>query len=163
PAADPPPPPDGRRGPSPAPFVRRLLRAVGYPLRLARRRPKLLLLLAVVGAVGSGAGLYAHSGRQGPGGPRGVDERRPGVSAERREESRERLRFCLPVWPRSPEVHLLAAKAARRSGDLDAAEYHLNRCLKLQSGATEAVQLEFLLLRVQSGEVDELAPVLLET
>jgi tetratricopeptide (TPR) repeat protein len=37
----------------------------------------------------------------------------------------------------------------------------LNRCAKLQNGATEATQLEYLLLHVQAGEVDEVAPMLL--
>jgi predicted Zn-dependent protease len=48
------------------------------------------------------------------------------------------------------------------TGDLTAAEAHLTRCLELQDGATELVQLEFLLMRVQGGEVDELAPALID-
>jgi len=48
------------------------------------------------------------------------------------------------------------------TGDLHAAEVHLNRCIELEGGATEGVQLEFLLLRVQAGEVDELAPALFD-
>src|SRR5262249_51357433 len=59
------------------------------------------------------------------------------------------------LWPRSPEVHQLAARAARLSGDTQAAENHLNQCLKLNGGATEPVQLEFLLLRVQTGGLEE--------
>ena len=47
-------------------------------------------------------------------------------------------------------------------GDLKLAETHLNRCLELQGGATDDVQREFLLLRVQTGEVDELAPMLFD-
>jgi tetratricopeptide (TPR) repeat protein len=81
---------------------------------------------------------------------------------DRLPEARERLEFCLIVWPRSPEVHLRAARAARLMGDLRAAEEHLNRCIELQDGASEKVQLEFLLMRVQAGEVDELAPMLAE-
>ena len=76
------------------------------------------------------------------------------LKEDRPLDARDRLKFCLRVWPRSPEVHLLAARAARLSGDLHGAEAHLNRCLQLQDGASEGVQLEFLLLRVQSGEVD---------
>jgi tetratricopeptide (TPR) repeat protein len=73
------------------------------------------------------------------------------------QQARERLNFCLTAWPRSPEVRVLAARAARLTGDLDAAEAHLNRCLKMQGGATDVVQIEFLLIRVQSGEVDDVA------
>jgi tetratricopeptide (TPR) repeat protein len=40
------------------------------------------------------------------------------------------------------------------------AEGHLKRCLKLHGGATEGVQLEFLLIRVQTGEVDQVFPIL---
>jgi Flp pilus assembly protein TadD len=59
------------------------------------------------------------------------------------------------------EIHLLAARASRLAGDVTAAEQHLNTCLKLRGGATEAVQLEFLLMRVQTGDVDAVAPILL--
>ena len=60
-------------------------------------------------------------------------------------EAQDRLKFCLRVWPRSPDVHLLAARAARLTGNMPDAEAHLNRCIELQDGATEGVQLEFLL------------------
>jgi tetratricopeptide (TPR) repeat protein len=56
----------------------------------------------------------------------------------------------------------VAARAARLSGDPSAAEAHLNRCLKISGGATEAVQLEFMLLRVQSGELDEVSSALID-
>jgi len=46
-------------------------------------------------------------------------------------------------------------------GDLPVAEAHLNRCLKLHE-ATQAVQLEFLLLRVQMGQTDDVAPQLID-
>jgi tetratricopeptide (TPR) repeat protein len=84
------------------------------------------------------------------------------LAADRIPEARERLAVCLRVWPRDPDVHLLAARAARLGGDAAAAEAHLDRCLQLNGGATEAVQLEFLLLRAQFGEVDRVAGPLLE-
>ncbi len=77
-------------------------------------------------------------------------------------EARDRLGLCLLLWPRSTQVHLLAARAARLTGDLEGAEAHLHRCLKLEHGATQDVQLEFLLLRVQRGQVDEVRPALLD-
>jgi tetratricopeptide (TPR) repeat protein len=55
----------------------------------------------------------------------------------------------------------LAARAARLKGDFHVAEAHLNQCMKLNHGATEAIQLEFLLMRVQGGEEDEVASELL--
>jgi tetratricopeptide (TPR) repeat protein len=84
------------------------------------------------------------------------------LAADRPREARDRLAVCLLVWPRDPEVHRLTARAARLSGDTPAAEAHLNECLKWQGGATEAVQLEFLLLRVQRGEVDEVSATLID-
>lgn len=112
----------------------------------------LILVLLLLGAA---AGAYGYALRQ-------WRAARLAVKDERAGEARERLRFCLTLWPRSPEVHLLAARAARLSADLEGAEYHLKRCLKLQNGATEPVQLEFLLLRVQAGELDEVAPALFD-
>src|SRR5262245_11978057 len=96
----------------------------------------LVLLLAL-----AAAGLYAFALRQWNAARNDVDDDRPA-------EARTRLKLCLFLWPRSVEVHHLAARAARLVGDFEAAEAHLNRCLKLHGGATTAVQIEFLLLRV---------------
>jgi tetratricopeptide (TPR) repeat protein len=131
---------------------------VRFPVRtwkVARRRPRLTVLLVVLLTVGAGVGVWRYAVHQWRAAQVAVREDRPA-------EARERLRLCLRVWPRSTEVHLLAARAARLTGDLAAAEAHLNRCLELQDGATELVQLEFLLIRVQGGEVDELAPALID-
>jgi tetratricopeptide (TPR) repeat protein len=100
------------------------------------------------------AGTYAYALRQ-------WAAARAAVKAGRLEEAQSSLNLCLWVWPRSVPVHLLAARAARLRGDFAEAEAHLNRCLKLQHGATEAIQLEFLLMRVQRGEEDEVAPELI--
>jgi predicted Zn-dependent protease len=47
------------------------------------------------------------------------------------------------------------------TGDFVTAETHLNTCLKLQGGASEATQIEFLLMRAQTGEVEEVVPLLI--
>lgn len=140
-----------------------MARTIGTVLRLpgrtwtaARRRPLLALLLLVGLVAGAGLGLWRYSAYQWRAAQAALREDRPA-------EARERLNFFLTVMPRNPEVHLLAARAARLTNDLNAAEAHLNRCLQIQDGATEGVQLEFLLLRVQTGEVDEIAPVLVDT
>jgi tetratricopeptide (TPR) repeat protein len=139
--------------------VLRYLRAAGwglaYPIRAAGRRPRLaLIVLSLILFVAAlAAGGYVWLQWQGA---------QTALEANRPEEARSRLAVCLLVWPRSPEVHRLAARAARLSGDLKGAEDHLNQCLKLQGGATELVQLEFLLLRVQAGEWEELAEPLIK-
>ncbi len=139
-----------------------LLRVLSWGLRLsirawqaARRRPLRALLVLLLLAVGLGCGLWGYAVYQ-------WRAAQVALSAARPEEARERLNFCLRLWWRDPEVHLLAARADRLTGHFTDAEAQLNRCLQLQGGATEAVQLEFLLMRVQAGEMDELAPALFE-
>jgi tetratricopeptide (TPR) repeat protein len=121
----------------------------------ARRRPALSAVAAVlVLLAGAGAGLYGY----------GLHEwhaARAALKAGRPEEAQRHLGYCLWLWPGSVQVHLLAGRACRLRGDFEGAEGHLNRCLKLQHGATEAVQVEFLLMRVQGGEEDEVAPELI--
>jgi predicted Zn-dependent protease len=75
-------------------------------------------------------------------------------------EARGRLNLCLKVWPNDPAVHRLAARAAWQTGDLRFAEDQLNACLKLEHGASEDTQLEFLLMRTRTGELSEVVPLL---
>jgi tetratricopeptide (TPR) repeat protein len=79
----------------------------------------------------------------------------------RLDEAQRHLDFCLSIWPHSVEVHLLAARAARLQGDFESAEQHLKRCKELAHGATESIQVEYLLMRVQMGQEDEVAPELM--
>lgn len=136
--------------------VGRVLRVAGYPVRVAWRRPLRALTAVIVVMLATCVGLYCFAVQQWRSAQDALRNDRPDLAWDR-------LHLCQRVWFRSPEVHLLAARAARLVGDLDAAERHLNRCLEIQGGASERVQLEFLLLRVQTGEVDELAPVLVDT
>jgi tetratricopeptide (TPR) repeat protein len=130
-----------------------LLAAAG---RALRRRPwTAALLLAVVLLTGAGAVLAWYIFHQ-------WDAAQAAVKEGRQADAQRCLDVCLFVWPRSVPVHLLAARAARMRGDFAEAEAHLNRCLKLQNGSTEDVQLEFLLMRVQGGEADAVAPLLLK-
>jgi tetratricopeptide (TPR) repeat protein len=122
--------------------------------RVVQNRPKATGLgLGLVVLVGTLAGLYGYALHQWYAAKEAVKEGRP-------EEARDRLGWCLAVWPHSPEVHLLAARAARMTGHLEEADSHLKRCIKLQKGATQDTQLEFLLIRVQTGEEDEVRPAL---
>ncbi len=59
------------------------------------------------------------------------------------------------LWPISHGNQLALATACRRNQDYSEAEKHLNQCLKLEGGANEDVQIEFLLMRTATGEVDE--------
>jgi predicted Zn-dependent protease len=64
------------------------------------------------------------------------------------------LTHCLAVWPDRADVHLAAAQAARRHGDFDEAQRHLNWAQALDAPA-EAVTLEWNLLRAQQGDLPE--------
>lgn len=79
---------------------------------------------------------------------------------DRPGEARTRLETCLWILPKSIKLRLAAARAARLCGKPQEAEEHLSRVMKLQGGASEATQLEFLLMRAQTGEVDEVAAAL---
>jgi len=128
------------------------LRAVRSLARWVRRRPwtaASLALLVIAAALGSGYLYVRHQWRAA----------QEDVRELRLDQARERLDICLAIWPRRVEVRLLAARTARLSGDFETAEAHLNRCLKLV-GPTEDVQLEFLLIRAQTGEIQEVAPIL---
>ncbi len=120
--------------------------------RIIRRRPKTALLVVLLAAAAA-AYLFAliqwHSAQV-------------ALQDGKAADARKHLECCLWVWPRSQQVHLVSARAARITGDFEAAETHLNRCLKLGQGATQAIQLEFLLLRAQTGEADDVAVTLLE-
>jgi tetratricopeptide (TPR) repeat protein len=122
--------------------------------RMFLSRPKTMVVALVLAVlVGTGAGLYGYALHRWHEAQAAVKEGRPG-------QARTELDFCLTLWPNSPEVQLLAARVSRLSGDLTGAEAHLKQCLRLQNGPSEDTQLEFLLLRLQAGEEDEVAPEL---
>lgn len=123
----------------------------GRIVYLRRLSAALLALLALIVALSAG---YVYARWQWEIACQAVQRDQP-------EEARAALDVCLTVWPRSTQVHRLAARAARLRKDFAGCETHLNRCLKIEGGATEDVQLEFLLLRVQTGEADVVAPALM--
>jgi tetratricopeptide (TPR) repeat protein len=113
-----------------------------------------VLLLTLMLLSGACVGLYAFAFYQ-------WHQAQAAVKDGRLEDAHSSLRFCLWVWPRSVPVHMLAARAARLNGDFDEADAQLKLCIKLEQGATEAIQVEFLLMRVQRGEEDEVGPELI--
>jgi tetratricopeptide (TPR) repeat protein len=64
---------------------------------------------------------------------------------------------CLRVWPRDPEVLLLAARTTRRLGDFDKADAYLKQCAASGKLAEEA-ELEAVLLRVARGDGEGVEP-----
>lgn len=79
--------------------------------------------------------------------------------------TRQRYRLALTEFqqalrfrPRSGELHLLAGRTARQSGNFSFAWEHLHRCRELEKGVSEDLQLEEFLLRAQGGEVEQVYP-----
>jgi tetratricopeptide (TPR) repeat protein len=121
------------------------------PSKIIRNHPKTMsLAFAFLVLVAASAGLYVYALHQ-------WDAAQSAVKEGRTAEARASLDLCLMIWPRSVPVHLLAARCARLRGDLTGAEAHLKQCLRLQGGASDDVQVEFLLMRIQRGEVEEVA------
>jgi tetratricopeptide (TPR) repeat protein len=85
---------------------------------------------------------------------------RQAMAEEHFEDASRHINQALRVRGRSVSTHLLAARIARLRAAYPEAEEHLDCCGHLD-GMSDPVQLEWLLLRCQRGEVDELAPGLL--
>jgi tetratricopeptide (TPR) repeat protein len=85
---------------------------------------------------------------------------RQALAAGHFDEAQRHIEQALGVHRNREAAHLLAARIARLRSAYAEAEQHLGRCGQL-NGLPEPLQLEWLLLRCQRGEVDELAPGLL--
>src|SRR5262245_56540370 len=70
------------------------------------------------------------------------------------EEAGQLLDDYLRIRPSDAEARLLAARAKRRAGDPEAAEYHLNEFERLR-GRTPASSLERVLLLAERGALGE--------
>ncbi len=134
-----------------------MLQRARKSLRQACRRPwRLLAVVSLLLTIGLGAALFGlHAWA-------GFHYWRAGRELERYRlvEARAHLESCLHVWPASFDVHLLAARTARRLDDYDAAERHLSRCQQLRGSLSEDVVLEQTLVRAQRGGMDSVMPYL---
>lgn len=71
------------------------------------------------------------------------------------ESAGRRLQECLSRWPRSASAHLLASRAARQSGDLEAARRLLNQARRLVDESDDDLAFEWALLQATAGDVRE--------
>ena len=118
--------------------------------RLRRRRiwlAALLLVVAAAAAVGLGRRQW---------GAGHADYRAAQRALQRRdfERASAHLARCIAAWPDDLSVRLLAARTARRQGDLDAAERHL-QVYHERKGPAEPLAREGMLLRLQRGDLTE--------
>jgi tetratricopeptide (TPR) repeat protein len=71
------------------------------------------------------------------------------------EEALDHFDRYLSIHPSDARGHLLASRAARRAGRLDVAESHLRQCKRLSAEKNEELDLEWALLLVTLGDLDE--------
>lgn len=70
------------------------------------------------------------------------------------EAARQHVQKCLTLWPRSPQVHLLASRAARRANDFALAEEHLDQCRQYAPpGMADDIAFEWSLQRAAMGDL----------
>jgi tetratricopeptide (TPR) repeat protein len=87
--------------------------------------------------------------------------RRAAVQAMRDEEwdkALKQVKQALKIEPKNTAAHLLAARINRLYGDFPEAQHHLKECKRLYSEAKEDLQLEWLLYRAQTGEIELVEP-----
>jgi tetratricopeptide (TPR) repeat protein len=77
------------------------------------------------------------------------------------EEARGHFAVCCRTWPGRPDVYLLAGRADRLAGDLEAARTHLEECQRLEQTPSPQSTLEWILLRATGGDLDEVEQYLL--
>jgi predicted Zn-dependent protease len=120
---------------------------------LLRRHPlwSAAAILLLGGAVGSYFGVRAWERQQ-------VAEAERALEHGDYDEAGRRVDRLLALWPwsRDLDMHLLRVRIDRISGRYKAAEKELNNCKHLLGDTNAAIQLEWLLLRAQRGEVDSL-------
>ncbi|MBI1918421.1 MAG: tetratricopeptide repeat protein [Planctomycetes bacterium] len=133
--------PLARRGWAGLRFARVLF---GYPLRNPRRCLAILALLALTGLGSWVAGRYLWAGHH-------LRAARPAVACYHNAEAEQHLRACLRVWPKDPEVLLLAARTARRQAAYTLAQRFLERRHAVTGSDDDDFVLEQLLLWAERG------------
>jgi tetratricopeptide (TPR) repeat protein len=123
--------------------MRRLLTAFTF----VRRFWLLVLLLApICGAVG----IHFYAERQFSAAEKALNE-------QQYADARDRIAFCVNVWPRDADAYWLAARIERFNAEYGRAEHYLGLCSAKESKQTTRTQLEWTLLRAERGEVDRVA------
>jgi tetratricopeptide (TPR) repeat protein len=104
----------------------------------------LLLLIAACAGIG-GTYLWAAHHRR---------SAREALERYHTNEALSHLQACLSVWPRDPETLLLAARAARRTGEFSWADHYLDHYQKQRGEDNEELFIERVLVGAERGEVE---------
>jgi tetratricopeptide (TPR) repeat protein len=131
-------------------LVRRILGVPRYLIRHPGRSLVIVLLLLLIGVGASMAGFYLWASYH-------LREARAALERYHNNEAMLHLHACLTVRPHDPDALLLAARAARRSNNLDGADEFLNQYQTVRGADDEALFLERVLVRVQRGEIDSVS------
>lgn len=128
------------------------LRLSGFrgSLRRIFRSPRRLLGLVFVGVV-LGVGIWI--GSRHVHGWRHLAAGKHELRVDHARTAFEHFQKCLEIWPDDPATLLLAARAARRAGELDVADHFLSKCQAMPA-VQESAALERVLLRACRGEID---------
>jgi tetratricopeptide (TPR) repeat protein len=116
--------------------------------RSVRRRVGKLLVLALLGVAAVVAVPHLRAWYH-------LHAAVPALNQYHVSEARDHLDVCLRVWPNNVRAHLLAARAARLAGDFEAAEQQGHLCQQLEKRQSDAVVLEWALLRASMGDLGE--------
>jgi tetratricopeptide (TPR) repeat protein len=125
-----------------------LFRPLKQLWRLSCRRPKISLMVALLSLPFAGlGGVFLWSRSQ-------AAAAENALSQDDLVAAREHLDASLKFWPDDASTHLLAARIARLTGNFPDAEQHLDECKRID-GMSDALQLEWCLLRAHSGDLSQ--------
>src|SRR5690242_11946819 len=127
-----------------------VFRRLGSLTSWLRLRPRLVCAAVVSVGLLVLAGLWA-TGRLGA--DRSYRQAEEAIERGDFPEALAHLEACLKSSPDSAALHFLAARTARRAGQLERARALLARCQALSGSPTDEVRLEHDLLRAQQGDV----------
>ena len=109
------------------------------------RHPLAIGLMVMAALAAGGAGLWRHRNEQ------ILREGEQALEAREYAKAREHFERYLTIRPSAVGARLLAARAARRQKDFEAALEHLRRCRE-DGGDAEIIDVEYALIAVRQGD-----------
>ncbi len=126
-----------------------LIRPLRYLIHYPGRALAVGMLVILISAGAGLAGIHLWAGYH-------FRAAQSSLERYRSLEAQTHLRACLVVWPRHAEGLLMATRAARRLEAFEEAEQFLDRYRAVR-GEDDDLLLERVLLRAESGDVDQVS------